>query len=411
MTVLAHTGLHLFGPGCKDACPETRSVVLLASMQALLMTGNVLVISTSALVGVALAPAAWLATLPLALQLVSTMATTLPASMFMQRAGRPAGFSLGASAGLAGAALASVAILSSHFGLFLAASLLLGIFNGFGGFYRFAAAEVSSPDHRGQAVSYVVGGGLVAALAGPRLALWSGGLLEAEFAASYAALAAVYLPAVVLPLLLRLPAGTTDGEGGRGRPLLEVARQPVFVVAALAAIIGYSAMALLTTVTPLAMEAHAHTFAATALVIQWHVMAMFLPSLFTGRLISRYGAVAVIAAGSLLGVGAVAAALAGVALGHFMLSLVLLGVSWNFLYVGGTTLLSESHRVGERAKILAVHEFALYGSTAAATLVAGGMQHLLGWGAAILAVVPFFVLILVAVTWLTVRRRTEALAG
>jgi MFS family permease len=410
MSVLANPGLHLFGDGCTAACPVPRPVLLLSTLQALFMTGNILVISTSALIGAALAPSPALAALPLALQLLATMLMSIPASLFMARAGRPAGFSLGAGVGILGALSAAVAITEGSFVLFLVASLLLGVFNAFGGFYRFAAAEAATPAYRGRAVSYVIAGGVVAAFAGPAIAVWSRTLLAAEFAGSYALLALVYLPAVLIPLWLRRPHSAEPVASSRGRSLPDIARQPVFLVAGLGAIVGYSVMAFLTTATPLAMDEHQHEFSATALVIQWHVLAMFVPSFFTGQLISRFGVLSVMLAGGLFGIGAVVTALAGLALGHFLVSLVLLGLSWNFLFIGGTTLLTESYRENERAKVQGLNDFLLYGVTAVASLSAGAVQSWAGWWTVNLAALPMLALVLAGVAWLALRRREEAFA-
>jgi MFS family permease len=385
-----------------------RAVLILAACQALLATGNVLIISTSALVGAALAPTSSLATLPVALQFVATMVTTLPASFFMARFGRAPGFFLGAAAGIAGAAAATVAVLLGDFLLFVVGALLVGVFNGFGGFSRFAAAEAATPDYRGKAVSYAMAGGVVAAVAGPSLARWSRTLLDTEFAASYGLLIAVYVPALLLPLLLRLPRPAEPTVEGGGRPLGSIARQPVFLVAVLGAMVGYGVMSLLMTATPLAMRGHDHGFAATASVIQWHVLAMFVPSFFTGHLISRFGVLSIMMTGALLGVGAVGAALAGLEVGHFLVSLALLGVSWNFLFIGGTTLLTESYRPEERAKTQAVNDFLVYAATAAASLSSGALQHLVGWRAVNLGVVPFLLAIMLGILWLAVRRHREA---
>jgi MFS family permease len=327
----------------------------------------------------------------------------------MGRVGRAPGFFLGAAAGVVGAGTAAAAVLSGDFFLFTVGSILLGVFNGFGGFYRFAAAEAATPTYRGRAVSYVMAGGVIAAFAGPALARWSRALLETEFAASYAVLGVVFLPALLLPLLLRLPAPADTSVEGRARSLAEIARQPVFLVAALGAVVGYGVMALLMTATPLAMQEHEHGFSSTSLVIQWHVLGMFVPAFFTGYLIGRLGVLTVMMGGAVLGAGAVAAALAGLEVGHFLVSLVLIGVSWNFLFIGGTTLLTESYRPSERSKTQALNDFLVYASTTTAVFSAGALEHLVGWRAVNMAVVPFVALVLAGIVWLAVWRRRQAL--
>lgn len=388
-----------------------RNVFLLVASQSLLMTGNVVAVSTAALVGAALAPAASLATLPLALQFLATMLTTIPASLLMGRTGRAPGFVLGALAGVGGAALATAGILQGSFLLFCAATVLFGVFNGFGGYYRFAAAEASTPDYRPRAVSYVMAGGVVAALAGPNLARWARELVgQAEFAGSYAVLLGIFSLAVVLPLFLRIPRPPRVVEGDGGRPLVEIARQPAFVVAVMGAMVGYAVMVLLMTATPLAMRDHAHDFSATATVIQWHVLAMFVPSFITGHLIVRFGVLNVMLAGGALGAGALVAGFSGTGFLSFLFCLLLLGTSWNFLFIGGTTLLTETYRPEERAKTQALNNFLVFSTVTVASLSAAALLIQLRWQAVLLGVVPLLVLILALVLWLKARRRAEGQA-
>jgi len=378
-----------------------RTVWLLAVCQALLMTGNTLMITTSALVGQSLAPRPGLATLPLALQFFATMLTTLPASWSMKRAGRQAGFMVGAVFGIGGALAAAHAVQTGAFAWFCAGSALIGMANGFGVFYRFAAIDVATADYRSRAVSYVLAGGIVAAFAGPNLANWTRDLVAAEpFYASYTGLALVHALAIGVLLFVKVPRPSAAVVHQSGRPLIQIMRQPVFIVALLGAMLGYGIMSLVMTATPLAMQRHAHAFSDAAFVIEWHVLGMFAPSFVTGHLIRRFGVLRIMMWGALCMVGCVGANLSGTAVGHFWLALVLLGVGWNFLFVGGTTLLAEAYAPAEEAKVQAINDFIVFGSVTGASLPSGALLQLLGWRAVNLGVTPLIAVILGAVLWL-----------
>lgn len=377
-----------------------KNVLLLSLCQALLNTANSLLVATSALVGYALSPDKALATLPLALQFLATMLTSIPASLLMKYIGRQFGFMLGGLAGLAGAALAAYAIVAGSFALFLLATVLFGVFNGFGGYYRFAAADVATADYRSTAISYVMAGGVIAAFVGPNLAHWSRAWLPAaEFGGSYLSLIGVYALSLVALLFMRIPRPGAHERHAHGRPLAAILRQPVFIVAALAGMLGYGVMALVMTATPLAMHAHAYPFGDTAFVIQWHVFGMFAPSFFTGHLIRRFGVVNVMLTGAVLSAACVAVNLAGGEFAHFWSALFLLGVGWNFLFVGATTLLTETYAPEEKAKTQAANDFLVLATVTLASLSAGALQHRLGWQAVNIAVVPLIGVILGALLW------------
>jgi len=392
-----------------------RNVGLLSACQALMMTANVLLITTSALVGQRLAMAQGLpeslATLPLMIQFLATMLTTIPASLLMKRIGRRAGFLLGSGAGLAGGALATFAILQESFVLFALATALFGVSNGFGTYYRFAAADTATADYRATAISYVMAGGVVAALLGADLANWTRDLLgSAPFAGSYFVLIGLYTVSLATLAFIRIPRPGASTRGHSGRPLRVIVAQKTFIVAVAAAMVGYGVMLLIMTATPLAMRAHAHSFSSTAFVIEWHVLGMFAPSFFTGHLIRRLGVANVMLAGALLNALTVAINLTGTSETHFWVALLLLGVGWNFLYVGGTTLLIETHDEHEKAKVQALNDFLIYTTAAGATFTAGALQHELGWRAVNLGVLPLIGAILLAVLWLKHRYRSEAVA-
>ncbi len=383
-----------------------RNIWLLALAQALLLTGSALVASTAALVGKELSPYPLLATLPLAAQLVGTMLTTIPAALLMARIGRRAGFSVGAALGLAGAIIATFAVLGGRFYLFSLGTALIGVFNGFGVYYRFAAADAATPSYRSRAVSYVLAGGVVAAVAGPSLARWTRTLIgEAEFAGSFLGLVGVYAVAVFIPLLTTLRKPEETELAAAGRPLVQVARQPAYLVAVIAATMGYAFMVLLMTATPLAMDAKAFTFGLIAFVIQGHVLGMYAPSFVTGGLIGRLGVLQVMLLGATLGAAAVAVNLAGTSGVHFTIALVLLGVAWNFLFIGGTTLLTETYRPAERAKAQALNDFTVWTAVVAASLSAGALQQAFGWRAVNLGAIPLILIAAGAVGWLWLKRR------
>jgi len=389
-----------------------RNVWLLAGCQALMNSGNSLLIATSALVGFRLAPDKSLATLPLALQFFTSMLTTVPASFLMKAVGRRAGFAAGAVLGLAGAGLAAAGIVAGDFLYFCLAAALIGSFNGFGTYYRFAAADAATPDYKSRAISYVMAGGVAAAVVGPNLAHWTHDWLSGvEFAGSYLSLLGLYGLSLLALWFLRIPAPTAVQAHAHGRPLSVVARQPTFLVALAGGALGFGVMALVMTATPLAMHQHAHAFADTAFVIEWHLLGMFAPSFFTGQLIRRFGVLNVMFAGAVLNLGCVAVNLAGTEVGHFWLALTLLGVGWNFLFVGGTALLTETYAESEKAKAQALNDFAVFSVITVASLSAGALQHQLGWRAVNLGVVPLIAAIAAALWWLKRVRRDAAVAA
>lgn len=386
--------------------PRTRrNVLLLASCQALMMTGTSLTMTVSALVGHQLADDKSLATLPIALQFFATMLATIPASMLMKQIGRRAGFSIGVAIGMLGAATATWGVMANDFWTFALGGIPLGIFNGFGQFYRFAAADNAPADYRARAISYVLAGGVVAAVAGPELARWSKDWLAPMFfAGSFASILALQLVALALLQFLDIPRPPAAERAHSGRPMRAIARQPAFVVAVLGATIGYGAMSFTMTATPLAMLACGHGFDATKLVMQVHALGMFVPSFFTGGLIRRYGVLEVMGAGAVLVLLCVAINMTGVGELHFQAALLLLGVGWNFLYVGASALLTEIALPAERNKVQAVNDFAVFGLVSLSAWSSGAVHEWLGWQAANLGIVPPVVLAGLAALWLRRQR-------
>jgi MFS family permease len=377
-----------------------RNVLLLALSQAILITGTSLLLASCALVGLTLANTKSLATLPLALLFLAQMVTTIPASLYMQRVGRRLGFMTSSIFGMAGAAVATFGVFKAEFSIFCLGTILIGVFNGFGQYYRFAAAETASEEYRSRAISYVLAGGLIAAFAGPNLAKWSRQLLSAEFMGSYAILTGIYGLAFSIAFFLRFSKPGTSTKSTSGRPLARIARQPSYFVAVASAMVGYGVMNFIMIATPLAMYDYAHPFSATAFVIQWHVFGMFFPSFFTGHLIRKFGTNSIMIIGVfLLGICA-AINFTGTTVIHFWSSLIFLGLGWNFLFVGATTQLTETYTPDEKAKAQALNDFIVFGTVTLTSLSSGAVQNTLGWETINMAVIPFLVIIAFANFWL-----------
>lgn len=381
-----------------------RNVLILAMCQAVVWSSASVMITSVALTGTMLGDDA-LATLPLGLQFVATMLTTYLASLFMRRVGRRAGFTLGALAGVASGLISVWAIYGGSFVLFCVGGMLMGVAMSFAQYYRFAAAEAADAAFRSRAISLVIAGGVVSALAGPELAKWARDLLgPVLFAGSYAVIAALFLIAALLLQFLRLPELPEVEVKSPGRPLATIAARPVYVVAVAGAVIGYGMMMLVMTATPLAMVACGYQFGDATFVIQWHALGMFLPSFFTGWLIARFGVVNIMLAGTALAAACVAVDLSGTGLLQFWGGLVLVGLGWNFLYIGGTTLLTEAYRPEERAKAQGLNDTLVFGLVALTSMGSGWLQTNYGWNAVNLAGLPPLVLVILALLWLRARR-------
>ncbi|MCH2395168.1 MFS transporter [Oceanibaculum sp.] len=381
--------------------PTRKNVVILALCQALSMTGSSLVMTVSAIVGTMIAADKTMATLPLAFQMTAMMLTTIPASMAMKRFGRRAGFLFGILVGICGALLATFAIFERNFALLCTASCVMGIQMGFAQFYRFAAADTAKPDFKSKAISLVLAGGVIAAVLGPNLAKWARDLFDpVMFAGSYAAIAVLWLIPLVLLFFIDIPRPSVEERKQSGRPLVIIMRQPVFLVAIVSAIVAYAMMNMVMTSTPLAMLACGLEFEDAAFVIQWHVLGMYAPAFFTGSLIARFGVLNIMLAGAVLMLGCVAVNLSGQDITRFWLALVLLGVGWNFLFVGATTLLTETYVPAEKAKVQAANDFLVFGSVSISAFSSGMLQNAFGWDVVNTMAMPFLVVALCMVAWL-----------
>jgi len=387
------------------------SVYLLALCQALMMSSTSLLITSSSLVCLTLTPDKSLVTLPLSLQFLGLMLTSLPASMLMGRIGRKQGFMIGTLFGVVGASILVYSVFNNLFWLFAVGSFLIGIFNGFGIYYRFAAVDMVSEENRPKAISYVLVGGVIAAFIGPNLANFGRSMFPEEpFAGGFVYAVIIYALVFVVISFIKFPdALSAKAEEAKPRPLRNIARQPMFITAVICGMLGYAIMSYLMTATPLAMKHHAHGFGDTAFVIQWHVLAMFAPSFFTGNIIQRFGVLNVILVGAALAVATVAINLMGQTVWHFWTALVALGISWNFLFIGATAMLTQTYRPEEKAMAQGFNDFAVFTLVTIASLSAGMLQYKLGWEMVNYAALPFIMIIILSVFWLKVKPEEQRL--
>jgi MFS family permease len=383
-----------------------KNVALLSACQGLLLTNNSILIATNGLAGYALAADKAFATLPVTAYIVGAALTTMPASLLMRRLGRRAGFALGAVFGIVGALICAYAAFAHDFWLLCAGALVLGIYNATGQYYRFAAADSASIDFKSKAISLVLAGGIVGGIIGPETSkITKDFFAHAAFAGSYLSLGVFCLLAIALMSMIDIPPLTLAEQKESGRPLSVIARRPAFIVAVLSAIIGYGVMNLLMVATPLAMMACQHPYSDAAFVIQWHVIAMFAPSFFTGALIKRFGVINVMLAGVVLNLGCIGVALAGLEVAHFWTAMVLVGVGWNFMFIGGTTLLTECHTPSERGKVQGANDLAIFITMTVTSLSSGLLFTLQGWKLMNQLAVPFLLLTGAAMLWLAALRR------
>ena len=383
-----------------------RNVLILAFCQAMMFSGIGLVLSSSALIGKDLAPNPAWATLPLSLQYLTTMLVIFYVSSLMKTKGRRYVFVRGALIGTTGLLLASLGIWLENFMLFALSSVLIGMHTAIGQFYRFAAAEAVPAEFKARAISLTLAGGVLAAFVGPNLAIYTKNMLEYVFLASYITLVLVNLFVAWISSRLELPPIPDDHV--EIRPLLTIAAQPKYILAIVAAMIGYGVMNFLMTATPLAMHHHDHSFASTATVIQWHLFAMFAPSFFTGDLIRKFGVMQIMIIGCLLLISCALINLNGTTLLHFEAALVFLGVGWNFLYIGATTLLTETYSSNERSKAQGLNDTFVFATLTATSLASGVLVINFGWKIINLYSIPPILLVCFGLIWLVVKSKRQA---
>ena len=388
-----------------DDAKARKNAAVLAVAQALYGAVTTALVVTAGLAGSQLATDPSLATLPMSMMIVGTATTTFPISLLMKRVGRRTGFVGCALAGTCGGLLGAYALFERSFVLFLAGAFLIGIYQASASYYRFAAADLASPAFRPKAISWVMTGGIAAALFGTLLVMGTVDLLApVTFAGTWAAMAGLALIAAVILLAVDIPY-KEDIATATGRPLRVIARQPRYIVAALTGMLSYGIMMLVMTATPVAMLGCGFSVQDSSWVIQWHALAMFVPSFFTGSLITRFGAARISAIGMVLLVGAAISGLMGIRFENFAVGLVLLGLGWNFGFIGGTTLLTTTYEPAERNKAQGLNDFLVFGTTALTSLSAGKLLAWFGWSAVNYAVFPMVALALAMIVWLALQRR------
>lgn len=391
--------------------PARRNVALLAACQALLFTNNTTLIAINGLAGLALAPYAGLATLPVTCWVLGGAIATMPASLHMKRVGRRRGLMSGVWWGIGGAMLCAGAIWLQSFWLLCFGTLVWGVYNAYGQYYRFAAADLASADFKATAISLVLAGGLVGGILGPGTSRLTVDLVGPKFMGAYLALIAFAVMTILLLRFIRIPDPTASEQAASGRPLRQIAAQPKFIVAVLAGAIGYGVMNFLMTSTPIAMQVCGYPYSDAAFVISSHVIAMFAPSFVTGRLVRRFGVLPVMLAGAVLNLACIGIALAGIAVANFWWSLVLLGVGWNFLYIGGTTLLTETYRPEERAKAQGANDQAIFIMMVISSFASGMTVTAGGWERVNLVALPLVALAAAAILWYALRSRVAKAAA
>ena len=343
------------------------------------MTNNVVFIAINGLVGLSLAPFGWMATLPLMAYVVGGAMSTVLVSQTQSRFGRKVSFQLGLGVAVLSALLCFYAVYSKNFWLLVVATVVAGYYNANAQLYRFAAAELAAPAFKEKAISLVMAGGLLGAVLGPNLASKTRSLMDAPFAGAYLALAVVALIAMALLASVNFPAAPAKTSTNGGRSLGEIMRQPVFIVAAAAGALGYGVMNLLMAATPIAMQVCGLPFSDMAWVLEWHVIGMFAPGFFTGHLIKRFGALPIMAIGLVLNIFCVLIALSGVEFQQFLAALFLLGLGWNFLFTGATTLATTAYRPEEKDKAQGALNFCVFAVLAVSSLTSGVLVTTQGW--------------------------------
>jgi len=390
---------------------QRRNLGLLVAAQSLGGAVPPIIISLGGLVGTQLTTNPNHATLPVSIYQLGLALSTLPVAWLMQRSGRRVTYSLGALLGVVSGLIAAWGIASADFLTFCLGTALAGFYAACVQNYRFAAVDaIGESGSQARAVSLVMVGGLLAAIIGPQVVIATRDMLDVRFAGSFYGLTGLAVLALPVLLLLKLPPVTSKTVTGPARSLREIALTRKFLVAACAGVVSYGLMSFLMTAAPMAMVGHGHSDKHAALGIQWHVLAMFGPSFFTGRLIERFGKRQITALGlAMIGAAAVMA-LAGLELLHFWGALILLGVGWNFGFIGSTALVTECYRPSEKAKVQALNDFLIFGTVAAASFSSGSLLHTAGWNGINLWIVPIVAVVVLMVMLLVPRRAPDVAA-
>ena len=389
-----------------------RNVAVLVAAQSLGAASPPIIVSLGGLVGQSLASDPTLATLPVSLFNLGLALGTLPATMIMRRFGRRNGYLLGATFGIASGLIAASGITAASFVLFCTGTFIAGFYAAYVQSYRFAATDSVTGAMRAKAISWVMIGGLIAAILGPQLVIWTRDAIPSTpFAGSFLSQAALALLAIPVLLLLRPPSAseTSAQSSGSSRSLMQILLMPRFMLSVSAGVVSYGLMTFVMTAAPVAMVGHGHSVGHAALGIQWHVLAMFAPSFITGNLITWFGKERVTAAGLLLiGVSAIVA-LSGLGLFHFWTSLILLGIGWNFGFIGATAMVADCHTAAERGKAQGANDFMVFGVVAAASFFSGSLLHASGWQTINWLIFPAVAFILVPLVWHSARKNRVAI--
>lgn len=382
-----------------------KNLWLLALAQGLFLTNNVVFIAINGLVGLALAPFGWMATLPVMGYVVGGALATPLVARTQRQYGRKGSFLIGLLVAMLSALLCFYAAWAKNFWLLVAATVMAGYYSANAQLYRFAAAELAVSSFKEKAVSLVLAGGLIGAVAGPNLASATRSLMDTPFAGAYLALAFVALAGLLTVAFIEFPEHKVPSKSAGGRPLMEIMKQPVFIVAALGSALGYGVMNLLMAATPLAMQQCGLPFSDAALVLEWHVIGMFAPGFFTGHLIKRFGTLRIMSVGVLLNALCIAIALSGVELHKFLIALFLLGVGWNFLFTGATTLALDAYKPEEKDKAQGAMNFCVFAVLALSSFVSGVLVTTQGWALLNWGSIAPVTITAIALMWLAAQRK------
>tara|TARA_R110002049_G_scaffold23545_4_gene83410 strand:- start:3865 stop:5082 length:1218 start_codon:yes stop_codon:yes gene_type:complete len=403
--------------GMIDDGRAKRNVAVLVAAQAFLGAQMPMIFLVGGLAGQSLATNVCLATLPISMIVLGSMLSATPISAIMQRFGRRAGFFVGAAGGATGAAVAAYGLYLASFPVFLLGSLLTGVYMSAQGFYRFAAADTASDDFRPKAISYVMAGGLVSAVLGPQLASATSTSLVVPFLGTYLAVVVLNAVGSLLFLFINIPAPPVPSvDAPKGRTRWELLTTPRIAVAVICGMVSYALMNLVMTSTPLAVVGCGYSQDSAGYVVTGHVLAMFAPSFFTGHLIARFGVEKIMGLGLVILAAAGLVALQGVDLGNFFVALILLGLGWNFGFIGATTMLAGAHEPHERGRMQGLNDLLVFGGVTVASLASGGLMNcsggtaVEGWAAVNIAMVPFLLLAGGALVWLMTRAKVTQLS-
>ena len=388
-----------------------KNLVLLIVCQGLFLTNNVTFIAINGLVGLSLAPVSWMATLPVMGYVVGAAFSTSIVAKSQNHFGRKISFQLGLLVAVLSALLCAYAALSQNFWLLVTGTFIAGYYSANGQLYRFAAAELTVASQRDKAVSWVLAGGILGAVIGPNLASWTRNLFDTAFLGAYLTLSIAGLMGIVVMQFIHFPAEfKTEHSLADGRPLKAILKQPVFMVAVIGAALGYGVMNLLMAATPLAMQICGLPFSDTALVLEWHVIGMFAPGFFTGTLIQRFGALKIMSIGVALNFICILIALTGTDLRQFLIALFLLGVGWNFLFTGSTSLAMTAYKPDERDKAQAAINFFVFGTMAFTSFGSGALITSQGWSILNLGSLIPVIITALALLWLSAQNKKQQIA-